>query len=427
MQHRIRAFGPEYMCARGLSGFTPTMSDMLAALHVTPLNEEQRAMFGWIRGHKPGKERYAAEALPAPIRALEAFKADPARAALPEGIDVFQFMRLMPDVPARWSQLARLMSWTQVFKNLQTLARHRIFEDPNEAHYVAGRLTSQDEILRSRAFPYQLLIAYRAVTPSTKAWMTDARNPEWTAPEVIKSALRRALDIAIANTPELPGLTVIGVDSSGSMSNPITGQQYSRGRDGQFRNTSSKAMVVDVAGLFAASCLKYNPETVVLPYDDHIHRVDLIPEDSVITICDKLPTSGGGTNTSLVLKEVVDKQIPADSIIILSDTESWLDSPRSSGFLLGRRGGTRTMELFNQHRARKPKAKLVCWNLQAGRTTQAVGDGVLNTAGFSEAIWDNVRKFLVGESDEISAWLEAVKAMSLDTDSLAAFVSACRR
>lgn len=412
MTKRLQGFDTGYMCARGLTGNDPSMADVIKMLHPTPQSDEQRALYGYILGKSPEEGPYSAEALPLPLKQLEAFKADPVKAPIPQRIDVMQIMGLMPNDAKKWLELVRRMSWTQVFKNLNTMARHGVFEAKGADQVVWAKLSDKESVLSSMAFPYQLLMAYRAVTGNERGWSRE--GPKFSLPTAVKKGLRTALDIATANTPELPGKLVIGVDSSGSMGCSITG---SRG------SATSAVSCVDVAGLFAACALRANPDSVVVPYDDRIHRVELIPEDSVITICDKLPTQGGGTDCSLPLQAALKEKQPPDAVIIISDMESWIDSGR-----YGR--GTGVQSLFNQLKAKVPHAKLVCWNLQASATTQAKGEDVLNVGGFSEALWTNVQKFLVGgkldEEKSVNAWVDEIKAMSLAPAELEAFVTACR-
>ena len=125
--------------------------------------------------------------------------------------------------------------------NLNTLLRHEVLgngkADREMVDYVASRLADADAIRRSRQFPYQFLAAYL--------------NAAAEVPQKIKTALHQAAEIACGNVPELPGPVVIGLDTSGSMSCPVTGY---RGRGG-----TTKMRCVDVAALFAAAILRKQP------------------------------------------------------------------------------------------------------------------------------------------------------------------------
>jgi hypothetical protein len=152
--------------------------------------------------------------------------------------------------PLVWKALARQMGAQALRMNLNTLQRHGVFDDPAMVEYVAGRIMDEDEIRRSKQFPYQYLAAYL--------------NADAAVPNDVKAALGLAAEVACGNVPELPGPVVIGLDVSGSMSFPVTGF---RGK-----GATSKMRCVDVAALFAAAVLRRNPDSLVLPFDDRVHK-----------------------------------------------------------------------------------------------------------------------------------------------------------
>ena len=148
--------------------------------------------------------------------------------------------------------------------------------------YVANRMADADEIRRSRQFPYQYLAAYL--------------NAGDEVPQKIKAALHRAAEIACGNVPELPGPVVIGLDVSGSMQSPVTGN---RGR-----GATSKMRCVDVAALFAAAILRRNPDSVVMPFDTAAYEAKFDPQDTILSLAERLAKyGGGGTDCSLPLRE----------------------------------------------------------------------------------------------------------------------------
>ena len=166
--------------------------------------------------------------------------------------------------------------------NLNTLARHEVCQDNDIVGYVANRIADADEIRRARQFPYQYLAAYL--------------NAGDDVPQKIKAALHRAAEIACGNVPELPGPVVIGLDTSGSMSSPVTGH---RGR-----GATTKMRCVDVAALFAAAILRRNPDSIVVPFDMAAYEPKLDPQDTILSLAERLAKyGGGGTDCSLPLRE----------------------------------------------------------------------------------------------------------------------------
>src|SRR4029077_10808439 len=211
---------------------------------------------------------------------------------------------------AAWMSIARNMGPQALRMNLNTLVRHGVFADSQMVDYVARRLADADEIRRSRQFPYQFLSAYLHVTDDV--------------PQKIKAALHQAAETACGNVPELAGPVVIGLDVSGSMSQPVTGN---RGR-----GATSKMRCVDVAALFAAAILRRNPESVVIPFDTAAYQAEVDRRDSILSLAQRLAAyGGGGTDCSLPLAKA-NRELRTRTFVgcvLVSDNESWVYGGRT--------------------------------------------------------------------------------------------------
>ena len=269
-------------------GNDPSLRDVLRLARPTPPDNARRALFGWLTDKPVEKWAPATEAdLPEEVMALAAFrKAESAEAQILILGNMHARWDLLADTakgPAVWAAIARKMGPQALRMNLNTLVRHGVIgPDANRemVDYVAARLADPDEIRRSRQFPYQFLAAYM--------------NAGDEVPQKIKAALHKAAEIACGNVPELPGPVVIGLDVSGSMASPVTGN---RGR-----GATSKMRCVDVAALFAAAILRRNPDSVVIPFDTAAYEAKVDPSDSVLSLAERLAKyGGGGTNCSLPL------------------------------------------------------------------------------------------------------------------------------
>ena len=122
--------------------------------------------------------------------------------------------------------------------------------------------------------PYQLLIAYEKTVGAV--------------PTRISEALQDAMDVAIRNVPRLSGKIAMGIDVSGSMHWPLSGQ---RG------GGTSSVTCLHVAALCAAALLRQNRNSLVLPFHNRYQPCRLNPRDSVMTNAQKLRDlpSGGTT------------------------------------------------------------------------------------------------------------------------------------
>ncbi|HXT59695.1 MAG TPA: TROVE domain-containing protein [Pirellulales bacterium] len=383
-------------------GNDPSLRDVLRLARPTPKDNQRRALFGWLTDKPVEKWAPATEAdLPEQVERLAAYR----RAETPElqaGILARLSARwdLLAEAargPLVWKAIARQMGPQALRMNLNTLARHEVFEDGEMVEYVASRIADADEIRRSRQFPYQYLAAYL--------------NAGDDVSQKIKAALHRAAEIACGNVPELPGPVVIGLDTSGSMQSPVTGH---RGR-----GATSKMRCVDVAALFAAAILRRNPESLVVPFDTRAYQAKLDPEDTILSLAERLARyGGGGTDCSLPLRQANTnyRERKFAGVVLVSDTESWVCGGRP--FAMGPGGATGVMtewQGFVKNQLRLQGAgmlgpKLVCIDLQPYATSQTPDRAdILNIGVFSDAVFGVVASFLAGDAGRFVAEVEAVK------------------
>lgn len=383
-------------------GNDPSLRDVLRLARPTPLDNERRAMFGWLTDKPVEKWSPATENdLPELVQRLVAYR----QAETPElqaGILARLNARwdLLADAargPLVWKAIARQMGPQALRMNLNTLARHDVLQDRGMVEYVANRITDADEIRRSRQFPYQYLAAYL--------------NAGDHVPRKIKAALQRAAEIACGNVPELAGPVVIGLDTSGSMRSPVTGH---RGR-----GATSTMRCVDVAALFAAAILRRNPESVVVPFDTRAYEAKFDPQDTILSLAERLAKfGGGGTDCSLPLSEANTKyrERKFAGVVLVSDNESWVYGGRR--YAAGRHGATGVMtewQGFVKNQLRLQGAgmigpKLVCIDVQPYPTAQAPDrNDILNIGGFSDAVFNVVASFLASDAGRFVAEVESVE------------------
>lgn len=265
--------------------------------------------------------------------------------------------------------------------NLNTFARHGVFEDASLIRQIANRLRNASEITRARVFPYQLLTAYQ--------------NCDAAVPQEVRDALQDAMELAIANVPRIDGAVVVCPDVSGSMASPVTGHRA---------GSTTSVRCIDVAALVAASIVRRNPSATVLPFEQAVVPVGLNSRDSVMTNAGRLASiGGGGTNCSAPVRLLNQRKANADLVIFVSDNESWVDQ--------GRERGTELMAQWAKFRQRNPRARLVCLDIQPNQTTQAAERAdILNIGGFSDQVFEVISAFASGqlEADHWETRIEAV-------------------
>lgn len=359
-------------------GQSPSLADVIKMVRPKPGNASREALYGYLIG-----KDYNAEALPEVVIAFEQFK---------NGIsdtvpDVpFELLTALPLGAKEWAAIARNASWQTVRMNLNTFARHGVFAEKGMTEFIANKLRDEKAIAKARVFPYQLMVAYM--------------NAGADIPNDVRNALQDALEIATANVPSFEGNVVIAPDVSGSMQSPVTG--YRAG-------STTKVRCIDVAALVAASIMRVNKNARVIPFENGVVNVQLNSRDSVMTNAQKLAAvGGGGTNCSAPLALLNKEHAMVDTVIYVSDNESWVDA---RGGYLGR--ASSMMKEWEVLKQRNPNAKLVCIDITPNTTTQA-GDraDIMNIGGFSDNVFSIINTF-IREGNDAAHWVDVINAIEI--------------
>lgn len=361
---------------RGSVGSGPSLADIVKMVHPRPSTESRATLYAYLLGRP-----HEASRLPELVRAFEAFK----RGESAEAPDVpFEMLTGLPLTPEHWKGIARRAPWQMTRMNLNTFVRHGVFQDEGLTMTIAERLANPELVRKSRVLPYQLMAAYL--------------NADWQVPELVKAGLQDALDHALSNVPAISGRVCVLPDVSGSMHSPVTG----------YRKGSTTAMrCIDVASLVAAAVLRVNPLARVIPFNDRVLEVSLNPRDSVMTNAQKLAAlPQGGTNCSAPLEALNEERAKVDLVIFVSDNQSWVDTAPMGE-------PTQTMKEWARLKARCPRARLACIDLQPSATTQAAErEDILNVGGFSDQVFSLLGSFADG-SMKADHWVGEIEAVSI--------------
>jgi len=348
-------------------GQKPSLGDVIALSHPKPSNDEQRALFGYLRGlmdatKKDGTTKLVdAEKLPALVKSYEAWKKD---AAQPMPDLPFQMLTSSELSDAHWKTIAERANWHTLRMNLNTFERHGVFKDKALVKKLAAKLRDKDVLSKVRVFPYQLYTAYKYASA---------------VDEVLRNALQDALDFVVGNVPVLEGNVVVAIDVSSSMQDPATGHRT---------GATSVMTCVEVASLFASCILRTNPNVQVIAFDTSPYRMKLNPRDAVITNAEKISNvGGGGTDCSVALDAITG---PVDLVVMISDNQSWVQNGEAS---------PKGAQAWTRLRKKNPQAKLVCHDIQPYGDVQMydVERQVMNIGGLGEHMFDQIRAFVAGE------------------------------
>jgi 60 kDa SS-A/Ro ribonucleoprotein len=350
----------EWQILNASVGSDPSLADVIKMVHPKPQSAAQEALFAWFMGKPCDVAK-----LPEAVQDLLRFRAGETK-DLP---DVpFQMLTAQPLTKADWTRIAERGSWQMLRMNINSFARHGVFESREATRQIALTLSNPEAVRKARAMPYQLMAAAKNVAPGV--------------PAIIGAALVKAMEVAVANVPAIEGRVVICPDVSASMMWPLTG--YRRGATSQVR-------CIDVAGLFAAALLRANADAKIMAFDTRVHRAQLRPEDTVFTNAERLAAyGGGGTDCSAPLVSLNRWRRNADLVLVISDNQSWAAQ--------GDGRSTPLMIAWERMKRRNPQAKLVCIDIAPYATTQATTrEDILNVGGYSDAVFDVIARFARGE------------------------------
>lgn len=366
---------------RASVGNDPSLVDIIKMVHPKPKSEGRNALFGYLLGRE-----YSFEALPQIVKHFEAYKRK--ETDVVPNVD-FRLLTSLELGKKEWIEIAKNGQWQWTRMNLNTMARHEVFDDPEMVTMIAERLRNREAVVEARQFPYQMLTAYLATANN----MTNI-------PREVLGGLQDALDISVDNVPsfDCPNGIYVFPDVSVSMRSPVTG---SSGRK------VSVTQCKDVAALVASSVLRRNEDATVIPFAEDIRKISLNERDSVIANARELMRQpGGSTNCSAPLTYLNEKNAKGDLIIYVSDYESWVDKDLSYK-------STRTLREWKKFKKRNPNAKMVCIDVTPYDTAQAPDSGdILNIGGFSDTVWPIIHEFVRGNLN-VEHWIGVIESIEL--------------
>jgi 60 kDa SS-A/Ro ribonucleoprotein len=245
------------------------------------------------------------------------------------------------------------------------------------------QLCDPEAIKKSLVLPFRFLTAYKAFT-------NDPRPPNRSNSVLV--ALSFAIDSALSNVPELPGKTLVALDTSGSMMSAAVNKAPDGARRG---GEQSEVFASEIGALFASALIKRCGADLIV-FSDHAKYVSLNPADSLLTMSQRIPFASGGTNFHSIFQSACHAY---DRIVILSDMQGWVGyhTPR---------------EAFREYCIRyQQQPHLYSWNLCSYGDAQFPEEKIYALAGFSDKAFDLMR-LLEGDKQ---ALINKIKAIEWET------------
>lgn len=217
--------------------------------------------------------------------------------------DVLSLVGSKVDKARLWAALIPVMGMDALAKNLRNFDQAGV-PDSAVAHVLA-RFTDPEQVAKSRMFPYRWLAAYQAA-PSLR----------W------GHALDQALTAACSNVPDLPGRTLVLVDTSQSMT-----------RTGLSKR--SKLAPVHAAAVFGVALALKGADVDLVGFATGTFTHDIPRGASLIRevdrFTDRIGEVGHGTEVATALRA---RYRGHDRVIVVSDEQTM---PAMTGFVNGGR------------------------------------------------------------------------------------------
>ncbi len=230
--------------------------------------------------------------------------------------------------PKIWETLLYNAPYRNLINNLNNFGRNGVFDNPKNLKYALESIMSPDKIKHSKMFPFRFYIAWKNIGTQTTVDEYGDKSysyfeSSYTGMSEIRNALQKALEISVANIPEIKDRVCIAPDISGSMSSNVLENE-----------DRSKLKCIDLVGLFTGiilqKCKQGNPNLshIVLPFNNNVNTnlAKIISTRETIFDVAKEFRADGGTSLSAPVSFLIQTHTVVDRIIAFTDEEEWVGS-----------------------------------------------------------------------------------------------------
>lgn len=164
---------------------------------------------------------------------------------------------------------------------------------PRNIGKVYDKLADPVAVRKSKQLPFRFLSAYKAVESVGSSKVFDV--------------LELAIEASVDNLPRLPGTTVIAIDTSGSMSNPVSAK--------------SDIRCCDISMLLGVIANRICENAIVYTFDTDLKKKAFSTRSGIIYTTMNEAHAGGGTRMNLPFQQMISDRVNADRVIVISDNE----------------------------------------------------------------------------------------------------------
>jgi hypothetical protein len=194
----------------------------------------------------------------------------------------------------KWTFAAQRMGIMAVVRNLRNFDEAGLKTGDSIVTEISGRLTNEEQIAKSRMFPFRFFTAH-----------LQLKSVTWAA------GLEVALQHSLQNLPELPGRTLILVDTSGSMQQKLSAK--------------SEMSYAQAAALFGCALKIKNPDGVNLwGFADGQFEAQATTGHSVLRCAEEFCRQNGLVGHGTQMEAAVRATYAGhDRVIIISDMQAF--------------------------------------------------------------------------------------------------------
>lgn len=262
-------------------------------------------------------------------------------------------------------ELLKYMPLTALVRNLNRFAYNGMTVGNNDVvKQISQKLRDKEYVTKSKIHPINVISSLRTYSKG----MGDKGNKTWSPNQNVNEALADLYELSLPNIKPTNKNILIGADISGSMSSPVSGMNMSAS---------------EVAQVLAVTMLKTEPNAELINFDTQVSVPRFNRKSSIQEVLRYNP-NGGGTDCSLPLKYALENKLKLDTIIILTDNETW------AGNVHGKQALDKYRKTIN------PAVKVVEIALVSNPYTQFPQDdkNILRVVGFDSTVIDLINKFI---------------------------------
>jgi 60 kDa SS-A/Ro ribonucleoprotein len=257
------------------------------------------------------------------------------------------------------------MPLTALLRNLNRFSYNGLTDgNTDTVKTIVKRLKDKEYVQKSGIHPLNVVNSMRTYSNGRG----DKGDKTWTPNQKIVDALSDTYEAAVQALPSTGKNILVAVDVSGSMRSPVAGYQMS---------------AVQVGNVLGVTMLKAEDEAELIWFDTSIHTPKIGRRTGLDTVLSQ-DTPGGGTDCSLAFMHALNTKIKYDTIIILTDNETW--SGRGHG-----------LERLNEYRRKVNKDVKV---IEVAMVSNPYGNlpaddkNLLRVVGFDASVIDVIQSYL---------------------------------